>query len=154
MSTEVTAADAAALAKAHETKVKAELGSPIRSPQDQAIATFRAVNGRPAFGPRSSGRSEREGASRLSIGPFLMEELGAKRFLDPTQVRCFTASSPPGGAARPGRCCPDDAHRRRRSRLLQRPSRSGWIGNLSLVIERELFGQDRSGSSTATPRAS
>jgi hypothetical protein len=141
---ELTSVEAAALAEAHEAKVSAEQDRQFDDLSQRARATLRAVQG--WQGVRSEGQWAQVQAKALDdhrTGRFLIEELGAERVLHPKQVAVLLqlrdrllAQHDPEDAAQAMLIDLAIVAYYNALRI------QGWIGNLSLVLERELFGQD------------
>jgi hypothetical protein len=144
MSDEVTKAEAASLAQMHEAKMQAERDRQYEHLKDQSIATFRAVNGRPGIRSEEQwAETNAKASDDYRTGRFLMEELGARRFLDPAQVAVLSHLR----ARLAEQHDPEDAAQMMLIDVAVLSYQNvlrlqGWIGNMSLIAERELFGQE------------
>jgi len=144
MAVELTEYDEVALAEAHEARLRIEQNQQYKELTDNAQAILRAVKG------WQSVRSEEQwaeitakAAEDYRTGRFLIEELGARSVLDPKQMAVLSQLR----ARLAEQHDPNDAAQMMfvdvailayyNALRLQR-----WIGNLSLVIDRELFGQE------------
>jgi hypothetical protein len=136
--------DAKLAAEAHEKRVAAELNAQHQELRDQAQAVFAAVKGR-----RGVQRDEdwqrifKQAKINYASGRFLIEQLGAERYLlEPelmatlTQLRRELLAGIENPTAADTMSA-DVAIVAYRNFLRMQ----GWIGNLCLVVERELFGQ-------------
>ncbi len=129
--------------EAFERQVREEANAQFKKLKDEARAIFGQVKGRP--GVRSTERwaelLEKAG-DEIGNGRFIVRQLGAERYLDPEAVAVLITL------------------RQNLLAEIKKPSAAdimmidaaviayfnmlrvqGWIGNLSLVVERELFGQ-------------
>jgi len=130
--------------EAFERRVADELNAQHEELRDQARSLFATVKGRRGI------RNEKDWEAlfhRAKVdyesGRFLMQRLGADRYLEPdlmaTLVQLRTELL--AGIENPSaadRMMADSAIVAYRNMLLMQ----GWIGNLCLVVERELFGQE------------
>ncbi len=128
---------------AHELRVRAKFNTQFRRLKDEARAVFGMVAGRP--GVRSPAEWQKlleKAGDEIGNGRFIVRCLGAERFLDAATVAVLIT------------------HRQNLIAELAKPTTAdvmridaavigyynmlrvqGWIGNLALVVERELFGQ-------------
>jgi hypothetical protein len=129
--------------QAYEQRVRQEMNAQFARLKDEARAVFRAVRGRPGVRTTQQwAQMLEEAGDSLDNGRFLVQQLGAERYLDPEMVAVLITL------------------RQNLIADLKRPTTAdimlvdsavlayynmlrvqGWIGDLSLVFERELFGQ-------------
>ncbi len=134
------------MAIAHEERVRLELNAQFRELKRQAQGIFSAVKGR--VGARNEEYLEQVFAKAredYGSGQFLMQRLGADRQLDLPLVATLTQlrQNLLAGIENPtaaDHMLADSAIIAYRSLLRVQ----GWLGNLSLELERELFGQSAS----------
>jgi len=131
------------LADEYEKRTAAELNALHQELRDRAQALFAAVKGRHGLRPEHWQEIFRQARISYENGRFLIEMLGAERYLEPELMATLAQL--------------------RRDLLagIQNPTAAdtmmadtaiaayhnffhvqGWIGNLCLVVERELFGQE------------
>lgn len=131
-------------AVAHEAKVRAELNAQFRELKRQAQGIFDAVKGR--IGARNEEYLEQvfaKARNDYASGHFLMQRIGADRQLDLplvatlTQLRQSLVAGIPSPTAS-DLMLADSAILAYRNMLRIQ----GWIGSLSLQIQRDLFGQN------------
>lgn len=131
------------IAEKHELKVQTELNQQYRELKRQARGVFRAVSGRCGIRSEETWQQIFERAKiDYDSGKFLMERLGADRQLDPPLVATLTQLRQDllADIENPStidRMHVDSAIIAYRNLL----GVQGWIGNLCLQIERQLFGQ-------------
>ncbi len=132
------------LADAHEVKVQSELNAQFRELKRQAQGIFDAVKGR--IGARNEEYLQQvftNARENYSSGQFLMQRIGADRQLDLplvatlTQLRQSLIAEIPSPTAS-DLMLADSAILAYRNMLRIQ----GWIGSLSLQVQRDLFGQD------------
>ena len=127
-----------------ETKVRGNLDNQYSELRDSSRAIFRAVKGQQGVHTEEQWEQTCKDARRdYKSGRFLIEQLGAERVLEPkliatlSQLReALIAKHDPDDAA--GTMLADLAIVSYYNALRIQ----GYIGNLCLVLERELFGQD------------
>jgi hypothetical protein len=136
--------DAVVAAKAHERRVAAELNTQHQELREQAQALLAAVKGR-----RGVNRDEdwqrifQQANINYESGHFLIQQLGAERYLEP-ELMATLAQLRRGllvGIQNPTAADTMMAD----STVLAYHNMlrvQGWIGNLCLVVESELFGQE------------
>ena len=141
--TKVRNDDADLGAEAHEKRVATELNAQFEELRDQSQALIAAVKGR--RGIQSAERWQavfQKAKIDYENGRFLLEQLGAERFLEPelmatlAQLRreLLAGIENPTGA---DTMMADSAIIAYRNMLRVQ----AWIGSLCLTVERELFGQ-------------
>jgi hypothetical protein len=130
-------------AEAHEKRVVAELNAQHLALRDQAQALIATVKGRRGIQSDEHWQALFQKAKiDYDNGRFLLQQLGAERCLEPelmatlAQLRqeLLTGIESPTAA---DKMVADSAILAYRNMLRVQ----GWIGNLCLVVERELFGQ-------------
>jgi hypothetical protein len=140
---EVHKDDVDAAAEEHERRVTVELNSRYEALRDQAQALFAAVKGRRGvYRDEDWQRIFREAKSNYGTGRFLVEKLGAERYLEPELMATLTQLR---------RDLLDDIESPTAADTMMADSAvlayhnmlrvQGWIGNICLTVERELFGQ-------------
>ena len=142
--TDVVADRGSELARAHEETVGRELDTQYRELKEDAQALYRAARGRRGVHTEDQCEAICERAQKdYASGRFLIEWLGAERYLDPEMMatlmrlrQLLLRDVNKADAAR--MMCADLAVLAFYNSLRIQ----GWVGNLSLVIERELFGQN------------
>ena len=141
--TKVRDHDANLAAEAHEKRVVAELNAQHLALRDQAQALIATVKGRRGVQSDEHWQALFQKAKiDYDNGRFLLQQLGAERCLEPelmatlAQLRqeLLTGIESPTAA---DKMVADSAILAYRNMLRVQ----GWIGNLCLVVERELFGQ-------------
>jgi len=141
--TKVRNDDADLAAEAHEKRVVAELNAQHLALRDQAQALIATVKGRRGIQSDEHWQALFQKAKiDYDNGRFLLQQLGAERCLEPelmatlAQLRqeLLTGIESPTAA---DKMVADSAILAYRNMLRVQ----GWIGNLCLVVERELFGQ-------------
>lgn len=128
----------------HEVQVQRELDAQYASLKDQARSVFRAVQGRRGVRTEADWENiRRKAEAKYQSGQFLIEQLGAERYLEPEMMATLVGlrnsllqECETGGA---GRTMLADLAVLSYFNSLRLQT---WIGNLSVLIERELFGQD------------
>ncbi len=142
--TKVRKDDAELAAEAHERRVAAELNAQHQELRDQAQALLAAVKGRRGiYRDEDWQKKFLQAKENYESGRFLLEQLGAERYLEPelmatlAQLRrdLLVGIENPTAA---DTMMADSAVIAYRNMLRMQ----GWIGNLCLVVERELFGQE------------
>lgn len=144
MGKEVKKGDAVAIADAHEANLRAEQEQQYEGLKDHSRAILRAVKGWQSV--RSADKWAEinvQAAEDYRTGQFLIEELGARRLLDPKQMAVLSQLR----RRLVEQHDPDDAAQTMLIDLavfsyFNALRLQGWIGNMSLVVERELFGQN------------
>jgi hypothetical protein len=141
--TKVRNYDADLAAEAHEKRVVAELNAQHLALRNQAQALIATVKGRRGIQCDEHWQVVFQKAKiDYDSGRFLLQQLGAERYLEPeltaalAQLRqgLLTGIESPTAA---DNMVADSAILAYRNMLRVQ----GWIGNLCLVVERELFGQ-------------
>jgi len=131
-------------AEAFELRVQQQRNAQFQELRDQAQATLAAVKGSRAIrGPNGWEAMFEKAKVGYQSGRFLLEQLGAERFLEPelmatlVQLRrdLLTNIAKPTAADTMSADIAIIAYRN----LLRV---QGWIGSLCLTVERELFGQE------------
>lgn len=144
-----------ARADAHELRVRAEFNTQFQRLKDEARAVYGVMEGRQ--GVRSPAEWQRlleKAGGEIGNGRFIVRCLGAERYLDAATVAVLIT------------------HRQNLIAELAKPTTAdvmridaaiiayynmlrvqGWIGNLALIVERELFGQGRRWTYMAKHRA-
>jgi hypothetical protein len=130
-------------AAAHERRVAAELNAQYEDLRDQARALFAAVKGRRGIRTDADWQAIfRQAKVHQESGRFIIERLGAQRFLEP-ELMATLAQLRHGLLARIEE--PTAADRMMADSALiayyNMLRLQGWIGSLCLTVERELFGQ-------------
>lgn len=131
------------LANEHERRIQAEANTQFKRLKDEARAIFGTVRGRPGVRTPIKWKEMLEKAGDdVGNGRFIVRQLGAERYLEPETVAVLITL------------------RQNLLAEINKPSAAdimmidaaviayfnmlrvqGWIGNLSLAVERELFGQ-------------
>jgi hypothetical protein len=130
-------------AQAHEKRVAAELNAQYEELREQAQALFAAVKGRRGIRSNADWQAIfKQAKLDQESGRFIIERLGAQRFLEPELMAALTllrrellAGLQQASAA--DRMMADSAVIAYYNMLRMQ----GWIGSLCLTVERELFGQ-------------
>jgi hypothetical protein len=129
--------------EAYERRIAAENNALFQELRDQAQAIFAAVKENRAIGgPKGWAALFEKAKIGYQSGRFLIEQLGAERYLEPrllatlAQLRQGLAAIENPTAA--DSMMADTAVIAYRNLLRVQ----GWIGDLCLVVERELFGQE------------
>src|SRR5262245_21041996 len=131
-------------AEAHERRVAAELNAQHQELRDQAQALLAAVKGRRGvYRDEDWQRIFQQANINYESGHFLIQQLGAERYLEPelmatlAQLRrdLLVGIQNPTAA---DTMMADSAVLAYHNMLRVQ----GWIGNLCLVVESELFGQE------------
>ena len=126
-----------------ERRIQEENNAQFQTLRDHAQALIAAVKGsRTIHRPEDWDAIFQKAKVEYTSGRFIIEQLGAERFLEPklmatlAQLRqeLFTGIETPTAA---DKMVADSAILAYRNMLRVQ----GWIGNLCLVVERELFGQ-------------
>lgn len=136
--------DADPVAAAHERRVTVELNAQHRELRDQAQALLAAVKGRRGvYRDEDWQRIFQQAKINYQSGRFLIQQLGAERYLQPelmatlAQLRQELLADIPNPTA-VDTMMADSAVLAYHNMLRVQ----GWVGNLCLVVERELFGQE------------
>jgi hypothetical protein len=136
--------DAVLAGKAHEKHVAVEFNAQFQEMRDQAQALLAAVKGRRGvYRDEDWQRIFQQAKLSYESGRFLIEQLGAERYLEPelmatlAQLRrdLLVGIEDPTAA---DTMMADSAIIAYHNMLRVQ----GWIGNLCLVVERKLFGQE------------
>ncbi len=136
-------ADQKANAEEHERRICEEASAQFAKLKDEARAIFGQVKGRPGVrSPDQWAELLEKAGDEIGNGKFIVRQLGAERYLEPETVAVLITLrqnlladiSKPSAAD----IMMIDAAVIAYYNLLRV---QGWIGNLSLVVERELFGQ-------------
>ncbi len=128
----------------HEVQVQRELDAQYASLKDQARSVFRAVQGRRGVRSEADWDNIRQKAeAKYQSGQFLIEQLGAERYLEPEMMATLVSLR----NSLLQECETGDAGRTMLADLavlsyFNSLRLQSWIGNLSVLVERELFGQD------------
>jgi hypothetical protein len=136
--------DAVVAAQAHARRVAAELNAQHQELRDQAQALLAAVKGRRGvYRDEDWQRIFQQANINYESGHFLIQQLGAERYLEP-ELMATLAQLRRGllvGIQNPTAAdtmMADSAVLAYHNMLRVQ----GWIGNLCLVVESELFGQE------------
>jgi hypothetical protein len=130
-------------AEAHERRVGAELNAQYEELRDQAQALFAAVKGRRGIRSDADWQAVfKQAKIDQDSGRFIIERLGAQRFLEPELMATLALLRKEllAGLEQPSaadRMMADSAVIAYHNMLRLQ----GWIGSLCLTVERELFGQ-------------
>lgn len=130
-------------AEAFERRAREEANAQFRKLKDQARAIYGQVNGRPGVrSPREWEKLLEKAGDEIGNGKFIVRQLGAERYLDPKTVAVLITLRQNLLREIPNLSAADimmvDAALVGYFNMLRV---QGWIGNLSLVVERGLFGQ-------------
>ena len=142
MANDIVGERQAELARAHEEKVASELDIQHRELKYDAQSVFRSVKGQRGVHSKEQWDAMCEKSREdYASGRFLVERLGAERYLDPEMMAVLMGlrqSLLPDNADAAQMMLADLAVLAYYNAIRVQ----GWAGNLCLVIERELFGQD------------
>ena len=144
MSSDVAAKEGASLALLYERDLKERRDREYQELTEDARATLKAVKGwHEARTPEEWENTCREAAKDIQSGAFLIEKLGARRFLDPKTMATLLSMR----TSLIKEHDPVNAAHMMLIDLAIVPYYNAlrmqeWIGNQSLVVERELFGQE------------
>jgi hypothetical protein len=130
-------------ADAYEDRIRAEKTAQFNRLKDGSRAIFGQVQGRPGvYSPEKWAQMLEKAGDDIGNGRFIVRQLGAERYLDPETVAVLITLRQNLLADIPKVTTVDimmvDAAVIAYYNMLRT---QGWIGNLSLVVERELFGQ-------------
>ena len=136
--------EAEAEAEAFERRVQAEANEQFKRLKDEAQAIYGLTRGRPGVRTQQQWAALLEKAGdELGNGSFIVRCLGAERYLEPEIVAVLVTLRQNLMAELPRVTAADimmiDAAIISYYNILRTQR---WIGNLSLVVERELFGQE------------
>lgn len=132
-----------ALAEEHERRVRDEKNAQFKRLKDEARAIFGQVRGLPGVrSPMKWAAMLEKAGDEIGNGRFIVRQLGAERYLDPETVAVLITLRQNLLADMKQASAADimmvDAAVIAYFNMLRV---QGWIGNLSLVVERGLFGQ-------------
>jgi hypothetical protein len=135
------ASDAAA--DAHEQRVRAELSEQFNRLKDEAQAIYGLTRGRRGVrSPQQWAEMLEKAGDEIGNGRFLVRMLGAERYLEPETVAVLITLRQELMAERKRATAADvmmvDTAVVAYYNFLRV---QGWIGNMALVVERELFGE-------------
>ena len=130
-------------AKAFEARVRKEHNAQFARLKDEAQAIFGMVNGRPGVRSPTEWRKLLEKAGDdIGNGRFLVRSLGAERYLDAETVSVLVTLRQNLIAERENTTTADIMMIDAAVLAYYNMHRiQGWIGNMSLSLERHLFGQ-------------
>ena len=131
-------------ATAHERRVRVEMDQQFRRLKDESRAIFGLVKGRPGVrSPQVWADLLEKAGDEIGSGKFLTRQLGAENYLAPeiTAVLITLRQNLIAELGQPStaKIMQIDAAIVAYFNLLRT---QGWIGNLALVVERQLFGQE------------
>ena len=130
-------------AEAHENRVREEKTAQFKPLKDDSHAIFGQVKGLPGMrSPEKWTEMLEKAGDDIGNGRFIVRQLGAERYLDHETVAVLITLRQNLLSEIPNPSTVDvmmvDAAVIGYYNMLRT---QGWIGNLSLVVERELFGQ-------------
>jgi hypothetical protein len=137
----VSPADEAA-AEAHERRVRTELNQQFARLKDEAQAIYGLTHGRPGVRtPQQWAEMLEKAGDEIGNGRFLVRMVGAERYLEPETVAVLITLRQQLLAERRRITAADVMMIDTAVVAYYNFMRvQGWIGNLALVVERELFG--------------
>jgi hypothetical protein len=137
----VSPADDAA-AEAHERRVRAEFAQQFARLKDEAQAIYGLTRGRPGVrSPQQWAEMLEQAGDEIGNGRFLVRMVGAERYLEPETVAVLITLRQQLLAERKRTTAADVMLVDTAVVAYFNFTRvQGWIGNLALVVERELFG--------------
>ncbi len=142
MASDIVADCQTELASEHEERAARELDTQHRELKNDAQTLYRSVKGRRGVHSQAQWDAVCEKSREdYASGRFLVERLGAERYLDPEMMAVLIGlrqSLLPDNADAAQMMFADLAVLAYYNSIRVQ----GWTGNLCLVIERELFGQD------------
>jgi hypothetical protein len=132
-----------AVADAHERRVRAELTEQFNRLKDNAQAIYGLTRGRPGVrSPQQWAEMLEKASDEIGNGRFLVRMLGAERYLEPETVAVLITLRQELLAERNRTTAADVMMVDTAVVAYYNFMRvQGWIGNMSLVVERELFGE-------------
>ncbi|HEX2257937.1 MAG TPA: hypothetical protein VHG92_14800 [Afifellaceae bacterium] len=132
-----------AAAEAHERRVQTELSAQFRRLKDEAQALYGVTHGRRgARSPQKWAEMLEKAGDEIGNGRFLVRMLGAERYLEPETVAVLITLRQELLAERKRTTAADVMMVDTAVVAYYNFMRvQGWIGNMALVVERELFGQ-------------
>ncbi len=126
-----------------QERVRSEAAVQFQTLKDEARALFGMVDGRPGVrSPREWGKMLERAGDEIGNGRFIVRFLGAERYLDAKTVAVLVTLRQSLIAELPRTTTA--AVMRVDSAIIAYYNMlrvQGWIGNLALVVERELFGE-------------
>lgn len=130
-------------AEAHERRVRTEFAQQFARLKDEAQAIYGLTHGRPGVrSPQQWAAMLEKASDEIGNGRFLVRMLGAERYLEPETVAVLITLRQQLLAERKRTTAADVMMVDTAVVAYYNFMRvQGWMGNLALVVERELFGQ-------------